>query len=235
MTEPARRLSHTFAEYVAQEAKSETKHEYVNGEIFAMAGGTLEHGRLCASIIGELCNALRGRPCVVFSSDVRVRVRATALCTYPDASVVCGRPEVDPEDKNTLLNPVVIVEVLSDSTEAYDRDDKRAHYRRIPSLRHYLLVSQHERRIDHYQRNKDGTWALRDAGEAGHVRLEAVGCEIAVDAVYEDPLAALPAPAARSAPAAARPRKRPAGAKPATSKAEAPAARPKRARRAKRS
>src|SRR5262249_23805624 len=140
MTEPARKLSHTFAEYIALEAKSGTKHEYVNGEIFAMAGGTLEHGRLCANVIRVLGTALLGRPCITFTADVRVRVLATGLCTYPDGSVVCGRIELDPEDKNTLTNPIVLVEVLSDSTESYDRIEKQAHYRLIPSLRDYLLV-----------------------------------------------------------------------------------------------
>jgi Uma2 family endonuclease len=189
MTQAARALTHTFAEYLALEAKSETKHELVNGEIFAMAGGTPEHSRLAANVIGELGSALRGRPCATFTSDLRVRVLATGLATYPDASVVCGRMEVDPEDKNTVTNPVVLVEVLSDSTEAYDRNDKLAHYRRIPSLRDYLLVSQHERRIEHYHRNDDGTWTLRDVGEGGEVRLASIGCSLAVDAVYHDPLA----------------------------------------------
>jgi Uma2 family endonuclease len=189
MTQAARSLAHTFAEYLALEAKSETKHELVNGEIFAMAGGTIEHGRLAANVIGELGSALRGHPCATFTSDVRVRVLATGLATYPDASVVCGRVEVDPEDRNTVTNPVVIVEVLSDSTEQYDRNDKLAHYRRIPSLRDYLLVSQHERRVEHYRRNEDGSWTLRDLPEGGEVRLASLGCVLSVDAIYRDPLA----------------------------------------------
>jgi Uma2 family endonuclease len=207
MTEPAAKLSHTFAEYVALEAASETKHEFVNGEIFAMAGGTPEHSRLSANVIGELRAALRGRPCVTFTSDLRIRVQTTGLGTYPDASVVCGQLEVDPEDKNSVTNPVVLVEVLADSTEAYDRDDKRAHYRLIPSLCDYLLVSQRERRIDHYHRNDDGTWTLRDVRAGGEVRLDSVGCHIAVDAVYDDPLATVTAPT--GAPAVAPPRSRP--------------------------
>jgi Uma2 family endonuclease len=195
MPAPARKLTRTFAEYVALEAKSETKHELVNGEIYAMAGGTPEHSRLAANVIGELRAALRGRPCVTFTSDLRVRVLATGLATYPDASVVCGRLEVDPDDKNTVTNPVVLVEVLSESTEQYDRDEKRAHYRQIPSLRDYLLVSQHERRVEHYHRNDDGSWTLLDVRARGEVRLEAIGCRLAVDAIYDDPLAAPAAPA----------------------------------------
>ena len=188
MTQAAHVLVHTFAEYLTLEARSDTKHELVNGEIFAMAGGTVEHGRLSVNVMLEIGVALRGRPCVVLNSDVRVRVRATGLVTYPDASVVCGQVETDPEDRNTVVNPVVIVEVLSDSTEKYDRNDKWAHYRRIPSLRDYLLVSQHERRVEHYHRNDDGTWTLRDVGEGGEVHLASIGCALAVDAIYHDPL-----------------------------------------------
>ena len=206
MTEPAAKIAHTFAEYLALEAPSPTKHEFVNGEIFAMAGGTPEHGRLSINVQGELRNALRGRPCVVLNSDVRVRVRATGLATYPDASVVCGRIEVDPEDRNSVTNPVVLVEVLSDSTEAYDRDEKRAHYRQLGSLRDYLLVSPHERRIEHYHRNDDDTWTLRDARAGGEVHLEALSCQIAVDAVYDDPLATVAAPGAPRVAASAAPR-----------------------------
>lgn len=187
--EPARTSSRTFAEYVALEAESDVKHEYVNGEVFAMAGGTLEHSRIAANIILELGAQLRGRPCVVYTSDARVRVRATGLATYPDASIVCGSIERDPEDANTLTNPVVLVEVLSDGTEAYDRGEKFAHYQRIPSLREYLLVSQHGKRIDHYLRNDDGTWTFRAVEPPGGVRLPSIGCELALDAVYRDPLA----------------------------------------------
>ncbi len=125
-----------------------------------------------------------GRPEAVFTRTQRVRVLATGLCTYPDASVVCGRIERDPEDRNAIVNPVVLVEVLSDSTEAYDRNEKLAHYRRIPSLRDYLLVSQHERRVEHYQRNENGTWTLRDVGAGDAVTLSSIGCVVAVDAPY---------------------------------------------------
>ncbi len=204
MTEPVHAPSYTFSAYIALEAKSEAKHELVNGEILAMAGGSPERSRLAANVIGELGAALRGRPCVTYTSDLRVRVRATGLATYPDATVVCGRLEVDPEDKNTATNPVVIVEVLSDSTETYDREDKRAHYRLIPSLREYVLVSQHERRIEHYHRNDDGSWTLRDARAGERARLDAVGCELSVDAIYEDPFAVTSATPARGGDQAGR-------------------------------
>ena len=188
MAESAREITHTFAEYLALEGASHTRHEYLNGEIFAMAGGTIEHGALAANAIGELRGGLRGRPCRVLTADVRVRVLATGFSTYPDVSVVCGSIELDPEGANTVVNPVAIVEVLSDRTEAYDRGEKFAHYRRIPSLRDYPLVSQHEPWIEHYRRNDDDTWTLRDVRMTGVVRLS-IGCELSVAEVYVNPLA----------------------------------------------
>lgn len=192
MTEPARKLEHTFADYLAIEAASETKHEYLDGAIHDMAGGTPDHAGIAVNVTSELRAALRGRACRVFNSDLRVRVLATGLGTYPDASVICGAFEGDPEDPNTATNPVVIVEVLSDGTEAYDRGEKFEHYRRIPSLRDYVLVSQHQPLVEHYTRNDDGTWTLREVRPPASVCLS-IGGEVPVAAVYEDPLA----PAAR--------------------------------------
>jgi Uma2 family endonuclease len=187
MAEAARKLSCTFAEYLAVDEAGALKHEYLNGEIFAMSGGTPEHSQIAASVIRELGSQLRGRPCVVYTSDLRVRVLATGLATYPDVTVICGPLERDPANKNTATNPVVIVEVLSDSTEDYDREEKLSHYRRIPSLREYLLVSQHERRIEHLSRNDDGTWTLRDvAAPATGVQLPSIGCALSLDEVYRD-------------------------------------------------
>ena len=191
MSELAHKLTYTFAEYLALEAKSETKHEYINGEVFAMAGGTPDHAALAAAVIRLLGTALLGRPCRVYTSDLRIRVLATGLATYPDVSVVCRPFEPDPEDANTAVNPVVIVEVLSDSTEAYDRGEKFAHYRRLPSLRDYLLVLQREARIEHYRRNEDDSWTLREVRATGAVRLS-IGCELSVEDVYRDPMAEPP-------------------------------------------
>jgi Uma2 family endonuclease len=188
MAEPAQKRTHTFAEYLALEAASGTRHEFLDGEIYAMAGGTIEHGALAANAIGELRGALRGRPCRVLTADVRIRVLATGLGTYPDVSVVCGSIERDPEDANTVVNPVAIIEVLSDSTEAYDRGEKFAHYRRIPSLQDYLLVSQDERLIEHYRRNDDDSWTLRDVRPPEVARLS-IGCELSAAEVYFNPLA----------------------------------------------
>jgi Uma2 family endonuclease len=188
MNEPAHKLTFTFAEYLEQERASDTKHELVNGEIFAMAGGTIEHGRLTSNVTISLGAQLRGRPCAAFSSDVLIRVLATGLASYPDLSVVCGKLERDPEDANTIVNPIVLVEVLSDSTEAYDRGEKFAHYRRIPSLKEYVLVSQHEPRIEVFRRGDDGIWSLHEAGVTERVKLTSIACELSVDEVYSDPL-----------------------------------------------
>jgi Uma2 family endonuclease len=184
MTDPARKLSSTFPEYVAEEQVSGSKHEHLDGQIHAMAGGSPEHGLIAINVGAELRNKLLGRPCRVFSSDVRIRVRATGLATYPDISVVCGRVERDPEDQNTIVNPIVLVEVLSPSTEAYDRGEKFAHYRRIPSLREYVLVSQAKRRVEVFRRNEDPSWTLYEVQGSSSVELASVGCELALDELY---------------------------------------------------
>jgi Uma2 family endonuclease len=187
MGEPAPKLKYTFAEYIALEEASDTRHELINGEIYAIAHGTPEHGRLAMRIGWALRNALGGRPCEVFSSDVRLRVLETGLAAYPDVSVVCGRLAIDTENRNTITNPVMIVEVLSDSTEEYDRKDKFRHHRRIPALRDYLMVAQHEPRIEHFTRNDDGTWTLREVGPGGAVHLS-MGVDLSVDDVYANAL-----------------------------------------------
>lgn len=179
----------TRAEYVATERVSSTRHEYLNGEVYAMAGGTPEHGALAAAIMGELRMALAGKPCRVYSSDVRLVVRETGLVTYPDASVVCGQLETDPEDPDAITNPRLLVEVLSDSTEAYDRGIKAAHYRRIPSLIEYVLVSQDEPRVEVYRRIAPGRWELTEARATQRIALSSVEVELDVAALYANPLA----------------------------------------------
>jgi Uma2 family endonuclease len=180
----------TYAEYLAlEEASVDVKHELIAGEVVAMSGGSPEHGALAMAFGALLQNALRGRPCRVFSSDVRVRVAATGLAAYPDVSVVCGKLETDAEDVNALTNPVLLVEVLSDSTEARDRGVKAAHYRHIPSLREYVLVSQREPHVEVHRRNEAGRWELFEYESGGQAELASVGCTIAVDDLYRDPLA----------------------------------------------
>lgn len=179
----------SFQEYLAAESRGEIRHEFLDGKVFGMAGGTPEHAALAAAVIGELRNALRGKTCRVFTSAARVRVPATSLSTYPDASVVCGHLETDPDDPNASLNPIVLVEVLSDTTEAYDRGAKAAHYRRIASLREYVLVSQSEPLIEVYRRNERGHFELIEARAGERAELTSLGVHLDVRTVYENPLA----------------------------------------------
>jgi Uma2 family endonuclease len=183
----APRFRMSYAEYLAAEQASEVKHEYLRGEVFAMAGGTLEHSRLAVNLQGELRSALAGRRCHVFNSDARLRIVETDRSTYPDAMVVCGQVQRAGDDHDAVTNPVVIVEVLSDSTEAEDRGDKFAHYRRIPSLREYVLVSQKAPRIEIFRREGDH-WTFTEAGRGEIARFASLEVDVSVDAVYGDPL-----------------------------------------------
>ncbi|PRP96219.1 Uma2 family endonuclease [Enhygromyxa salina] len=181
----------TYAAYLEAEQRSEMKHEYLRGEVYAMAGGTPEHAALSMAVGAALTAALAGRPCRVFSSDLRIRVESTDLSTYPDLTVICGSFEHAAADPNAATNPTLIVEVLSDSTEAYDRGEKFAHYRRIPSLREYLLVSQREPRLEAYRKNATGEWVLSEAGAGELLSLASLeGVRLDTDAIYRDPLAA---------------------------------------------
>jgi Uma2 family endonuclease len=174
----------TVEEYLAFERASEERHEYFRGEVFAMSGASLAHTRIAGNIAGALWSTLRDGPCEALPMDMRVRVPATGLYTYPDVSVVCGGAELEDAHHDTLLNPRVIFEVLSESTESYDRGRKFDNYRTIPTLLEYVLVSQTEALVEHYARQKDGTWVLRVLRAGDVLALPAVGCEIAVDEIY---------------------------------------------------
>ena len=174
----------TEAEYLDRERQSIAKHEYVNGEIVAMAGATMRHNLITTNVIGALRNLLAGRPCLVLGSDQRVNVQATRMYTYPDVSVLCGKPAPHPQDSSTLLNPQLIVEVLSDSTEAYDRGAKFAHYQTVDSLAEYMLVSQGQPRVEHYRRMDSGQWLLTVTQERGAITLPALGVDLSLDEVY---------------------------------------------------
>ena len=184
MTHSARRHRYTYADYLTVEDGSQIRHEFLDGEIYAMAGGSPEHAALAVSVSSALLVQLRGRPCRVMSSDLRVRVLATGLSTYPDVTVVCGPLERDPESRVTVVNPTVVVEVLSDSTEEYDRGEKLDHYRRIASLRECLLVSHRTRLIEVERRESDGSWTRHRAGAGEQIRLESIGCDLDVDDIY---------------------------------------------------
>jgi len=174
----------TPEEYLAFERSSPEKHQFFQGEIFAMAGGSEEHNLLVSNLVTRLNLALERKPCRVYPSDMRVKIPATGLYTYPDVSVTCADRKFDDDRRDTLLNPEVIVEVLSESTELYDRGKKFAQYRTVPSLREYVLVSQDEVLVEQYTRQADETWMLRVHRAGERLRLDAVGCEIAVDEIY---------------------------------------------------
>jgi Uma2 family endonuclease len=175
---------YTPEEYLDIERKAEFKHEFHRGEMFAMAGASRAHVVIATNVSGTLLGQLRGKRCTVFSTDLRVKVSPTGLYTYPDVIVACGE-EFDDEQEDTLLNPRVLIEVLSDSTETYDRGRKFAHYRTLDSLEDYLLVSQKEPRIEHYARTKDG-WLLHEATSlAGKIAIKSIGCELVMSDVYD--------------------------------------------------
>jgi Uma2 family endonuclease len=153
----------TEAEYLDLERSLEARNEFFDGEVFAMSGGTPLHSQIATNLARELGNKLKGRDCIPYNSDLRLKVEATGLFTYPDLSVVCGPLQFAPGTDDTVVNPRLIIEVLSDSTEAYDRGKKFENYRHMPSLREYLLVSQKEPRIEQFVRQPNGQWLLRDA------------------------------------------------------------------------
>jgi Uma2 family endonuclease len=184
LTNPVRRISES--EYLAIERQAEGKSEFFEGEMFAMAGGSRRHSLISANLIAELKNRLRGRSCVVFNSDLRIHIEATGLFTYPDASVVCGAVQSLPGTDDTLTNPVLIAEVLSESTEGYDRGKKAEQYRRIVSLREYLLVSQKEPHVELFTRTENG-WVLREAeGLGATLELPGVGITVALEEIYSN-------------------------------------------------
>ncbi len=184
---PAHRR-YTIGEFVRLEDYSNVRHEYLDGQIYAMAGGTPEHGARAANIIGLLAAQLRGKPRRVQTSDVRIRVKATGLDTYPDVSVVCGHEERDRDDPDAIANPVLLVEVLSPSTEEYDRGEKLDHYKRLDSLEEVVFVAHDEWRVDVIQK-RGSEWVSTTARKGESVSLASVGCELPVDDVYRDPLA----------------------------------------------
>jgi Uma2 family endonuclease len=184
MGEAASRVKMTPDEYLAFERASDVKHEYLDGEIFAKSGGTYEHSLLGSNLTRELGIALLDRPCDVHGSDMKIRVLATNRFFYSDASVVCGAPMFADDGRDSVLNPKVIVEVLSDSTERYDRGEKFAHYRRIDALKEYVLVSQTEPLVEQFSRQPDGIWLYRTLGPGDSLVLASLDCSILIDRVY---------------------------------------------------
>jgi Uma2 family endonuclease len=179
--------SYTVKEYVQVEEESTIKHEYIEGTIRAMSGGSLAHARMQMSLGAILMRQLEGRRCNVFSSDGRVRVRGRSVITYPDLAVSCGKLEVDTEDPQAQLSPTVLVEVTSPSSERYDRGLKYSYYQGIGSLREYVIVSHREPLIEVFRPSGDGTWHLAERATAGgSVTLVSIECRVDVDEVYRD-------------------------------------------------
>lgn len=178
----------TFDDYLRVEENSIIRHEFLEGRIWAMAGGGPDHARICANVIALLSVGLGARRCSVFTTDLRIRVAATGLATYPNVSVICGQLELDPADpkRHTALNPGLVVEVLSPSTEDYDRGEKLEHYQQIASLQEVLLVHHSARKVVVWRRT-GARWTATEYTE-GSIPL-AIGCELSVPAIYRDPLA----------------------------------------------
>ena len=173
-------------EYLRLERQSEYKSEYVNGEIFAMTGASRKHNLVAGNIFGELRQQLKGRQCEAYVGDMRVKVTATGLYTYPDVVVVCGEPKFEDEYVDTLLNPTLLVEVLSQSTERYDRIAKSSYYRTLDSLAEHLLVAQDEVRLEQYVKQANGQWLLFECSSLDNVvELPSISCSLALRDVYD--------------------------------------------------
>ncbi|MDQ3252368.1 MAG: Uma2 family endonuclease [Acidobacteriota bacterium] len=188
-------VSYTVDEYLAQERESEERHEYLDGQIYAMAGESPEHGAICINIGGQLYNQLRGRPCQTFSKDMKVRSgpipkmrhMTRGLYSYPDLLVACGELKFHDRHRDVLLNPAVIVEVLSPTTEAFDRGEKWTRYQTwLPELTDYLLVSQSKPQIEHYHRQASGEWLYSLVNELEkRVHLNLIKCSLQLADVYD--------------------------------------------------
>ena len=180
----------SFQEYCELVDERSMKLEFLDGQIFAMSGGTPDHARVTANVTTLLATALRGKPRTVYSPDLRVRSKVTGLATYADVTVISDQVELDPDDpkKHTALNPVVLVEVLSPSTEEYDRGSKLDHYETIPSLHEIVLVSSDRREVEVVRRESSGTWSRHVASGDESATIAALGCELPLAEVYRDPL-----------------------------------------------
>lgn len=184
MGAPARQSALTYADYLAIERDSDVRHQFVGGDVFAMAGGTPRHSALKSNLVRRFGNGLEGRSCREYDSDLKVRFPGSLDATYPDLSIVCGRLARHPDDRNAVTNPVVVVEVLSPTTEAFDRGDKWALYQRLESLQHYVLVSEASPRVEVFTRGDQGTWRYEQLGVDDALALPAVGLSIPVQAIY---------------------------------------------------
>lgn len=176
----------TPEEYLTLERQAEAKSGYLRGEVYAMAGASRQHVTIMTNTIVALGTRLKAGPCMVFGSDLRVKVPPTRLYTYPDVSIVCGKPQFEDRQQDTLVNPTVIFEILSRSTEGYDRGEKFENYRTLASLSDYVLVSQHRPLVEHFARQPDESWLLKSyAGLDAILPLPTIGCELPLADIYD--------------------------------------------------
>jgi len=184
LTQRSNRL--TPADYLHMERSAEFRSEYLDGEIFAMAGASRSHNQITANLVRVLGNQLGGRSCTVFSSDMKVRVDRPRKFCYPDVVAVCGDARFEDDQEDVLLNPVLIIEVLSDSTEAYDRGLKFFHYQQIPSLMEYILVSQRSRLVERFIRQTDNGWHYFEFHEPDvGLNLVTIDCSLRLGDIYD--------------------------------------------------
>ncbi len=182
---PAKK-SYTVAEYLAMEQVADYKSEYYNGEIYAMSGGTSDHSLIAVNLVIELGLQLRAKPCRVYNSDMRLLVKRSGLYTYPDIMVICGKLEFVERRNDTVTNPLLIVEVLSESTREYDRGQKFLFYQQIPSLRDFVLVESESPHVEYYQRAEGDKWTVEILdGLDATVKLESLACEIPARQIYD--------------------------------------------------
>jgi Uma2 family endonuclease len=176
----------TEEEYLEQERASKVKHDFYQGEIFAMVGASERHSLIVSNVIGELRSQLKKTPCRVYPGDMRLKVRETGLYTYPDAMVICGKREFADDQQDTVLNPDVIIEILSDSTESYDRGWKFENYRKLSSLKEYVMISQNKRKIERYHKDGNGNWVLSESDEVNPaITIGAIDCRLTHSEVYD--------------------------------------------------
>lgn len=184
---PLPQRKYTPEEYLALERQAEQRSEYYAGEIFAMSGASRRHSLIAGNIFASLHGQLRGRPCEVHMNDMRVKVSPAGLYTYPDVVALCGQPQFDDNQRDTLLNPTVIIEVLSPSTEAYDRGNKATQYRQLPSLCEHLLVSQEQMHVEQYIRQADGQWLFSEVnGQEARLHLPSIQAVLLLAAIYDN-------------------------------------------------
>jgi Uma2 family endonuclease len=183
MARPARNLL-DYSAYLTLEQTSDVKHHFLDGELWAMSGGTIHHSALQTRMIVAIGGALRGSPCAPYASDLRLVIPATGDACYPDVTVVCGPIASPPYDPDAVTNPTVLVEVLSPSSEAYDRGRKFEKYRTLPTLREYVLVAQDRAHVEVFRRGTDGLWTLHEHGRGGEVHLESIGVRVSMDELY---------------------------------------------------